>query len=221
MKNFFSAFLILFSTITFAQDTKFGITVGATNYVTDTNLLFSKSAIGFTIGGMMKTEFNDRSQLLLELNYNSHFVNFVGRKNELATPEDIKFKLEEISIPVSYNYSFIVLDEFRFGINAGPSFHFIHEYKIVDESKEQYLLDPLQAQANDLLFDTRNDEMSFNIFLALGLSIQYKDSLMANLKYYYGITDPYRRAPIYSTVLDISGKDSFLAFSVTYFFLTR
>ncbi len=80
------------------------------------------------------------------------------------------------------------------------------------------MLDPLYASPNDLEFDDRNEEISFNMFVAMGLSVQYDESFMVNLRYYYGITDPYRNIPIVSRVSEITGKDSYLTFTVTYFF---
>ena len=100
-----------------------------------------------------------------------------------------------------------------------PSFHFIHEYHLNDESKEAYVLDPLYATPNDLQFDTRNEEISFNVFAAFGLCVQYDEIIMANLKYYYGLTDPYRQAPIVGTRNKIEGQDSYFQFAITYFFL--
>lgn len=219
MKNTFALCLILFSISINAQDTKFGFTLGATNYITDTNYLFSKSGIGITGGFMVNREYNDRSSLLLEINYNEHYFKLIGRETAESTPEDIKFKLPEFSIPLIYNYNYLLLDDFKFGVSAGPSLHFIHDINIVDESKELYLLEPFQTLPKNLQFDTYGEgDLSFNMFLAFGLSAQYQDNIMANFRYYYGITDPYRRSPVYSTVVDISGKDSYFSFAVTYFF---
>lgn len=220
MKKFL---LLLFSIICSinieAQGDRIGISIGATNYVTDTDLLFSKSSTGYTFGVFATKEFNERSELFMEINYNSHFVKFIGRENELATPEDIKFKLERMSIPFSYNYSYLILDDFKFGVNVGPSFEFYHDYQLTDESKYDYLLDPLLIPSQDLRFDTlsSDDTISFNMLILFGLNIEYQENLMVSLRYYYGITNPYRRSNFYSTVVETSGKDSYFSFILTYF----
>lgn len=220
MKKIFALWVFIFSISIYAQDDRLGFTVGATNYITDTDLLFSKSGTGFTFGLMATTEFSERSALFVEINYARHFVKFVGRVDELAKPEDVKFNLERISIPFSYNYSYLILDDFKYGVNVGPAFEFYHDFNVVDESKEAYLLDPLSVPAGDLRFDTlsSNDTISFNMLILIGLNVQYQESFMASLKYYHGITDPYRRSPFYSTVVETSGKDSYFAFTLTYFF---
>jgi len=185
MKKIIIYCFLLISTITYSQlDGRFGIKVGATNYITDTNLLFSKSGI---------------------------------RSEPLAIPEDLKFTLENFSVPFLLNYSFFKKDDFKLGVLVGPSFHFIYEYSIKD-SKSEYTLDPLNATTDDLLFDSRNEKLSFNIFAAVGISAQYTEKYMVNLRYYYGITDPYRKAPVFSRISDIKGQDSYFSITATYFF---
>lgn len=221
MKNIFTLCFILLSTSLLAQGTKFGATIGATNYTTDTNYLFSKSGTGFTFGLMVNRVYNDRSSLFLEFNYNEHYFKILGRETEQSSSEYIKFKLPEFSIPLIYNYNYLLLDNFKLGINAGPSLHFIHNIILVDESKEPYLLDPFQVFPSELEFDTYSSEgtISFNMFLAFGLSAQYQNNIMANLRYYYGITDPYRRSPVFiQGVGTTKGKDSYFSFTITYFF---
>ena len=220
MKYYFTISVFLSSWLALAQyDGKFGLTLGATNYITDTNLLSSKSGTGFTIGAMSVSEFNENFTFVLEFNYNYHNVTFVGRENELADPEDLKFNLQEFSIPMTFNYFFYEVNYFKFGINAGPALNFVHEFNLNDASKENYVLDPLYASPSDLAFDTANDEISFNVFAAVGLCVQYDEVIMANLKYYHGLTDPYRQAPIVGIRDDIEGQDSYFTFGLTYFFL--
>jgi len=218
MKKIIIYCFLLISTITYSQlDGRFGIKVGATNYITDTNLLFSKSGIGLTIGLLGTVEFNESFELFTEINYNRHTVKLIGRSEPLAIPEDLKFTLENFSVPFLLNYSFFKKDDFKLGVLVGPSFHFIYEYSIKD-SKSEYILDPLNATTDDLLFDSRNEKLSFNIFAAVGISAQYTEKYMVNLRYYYGITDPYRKAPVFSRISDIKGQDSYFSITATYFF---
>jgi hypothetical protein len=209
---------LIYSLGVLGQENRFGITFGTTNYITDTNWLFSKSGVGFTLGAMGTKSFSDRFELFIEINYNYHRVDFVGRETATSIPEDIRFRLEEFGIPIIINYNYLLLEDFRLGVNAGPSFHFIHNYVLLDETKESYLLDPLLTEPKYLEFDTYNDDISFNMFAVFGLNVQYQENFMASLRYYYGITDPYRRAPVVSPVLDISGQDSYFSFTITYFF---
>jgi len=217
-KVFFSIFLFM-SLHSYSQlfdgDTSFGISVGLTNYITDTDFLFSKSGTGFTVGLVSKMDFNDRSELLVELSYARHFVKLIGREDALAVPEDLKFDLENFNTSALFNYNYLVKDEYQLGVIAGPSLGLFYEYKIVDDSKAGYVLDPLLATPNDLLFDTRNEQISLNTFFAFGLTAQYNDMLMANFRYYYGLSDPYRNAPVVA-IIDLEGKDSYFAFTLSY-----
>jgi len=199
-------------------DGRFGVTAGGTNFSTDTNFLFSKSSLGYSIGVVGTASFSSRFELLIEINYTRNFINFVGREDYTSEPEDIKFKLENFNVPFILNYNYLNLDDtWYFGIDAGISTSFLHNYKLVDESKANYYLEPLYAKPYDLEFDTRNEQISFNAFFIIGLSAEY-NQIMCNLRYHKGITDPYRNAPIISPIMDITGKDNYFSISFTYFF---
>lgn len=212
--------MLSFNALAQSQYDRFGIQFGLTNYITDTNMLFSKSDTGFTFGVVGTKSFSKRFELSAEINLSQHRVKFIGRETQTSDPEEIKFKLEEVSIPFILNYNYLLLEDFKFGINLGPSVHFIHNFVLIDDSKESFYLDPLLTKTKNVEFDTYSakEDISFNMFLAMGLNVQYNESLMASLRYYYGITDPYRRAPIYSPLFEISGKDSYYSFTMTYFF---
>lgn len=197
-------------------DGRFGVTIGATNYVTDTNFISSKSSTGFTVGMTGTAIFSDKFELLLGINYYNHRVKFIGRETPTSPTEEINFNLQNIGIPAVINYTFFELKDFRFGVNLGPVATFYYGYSTSD-SKSEYLLDPLQGEARIMNFDNNADSISFNAFVSMGLSAQY-NRFMCNLNYNKGITDPYRKAPIYSPVIDIEGKDSYVSFTITYFF---
>lgn len=200
-------------------DGRAGITVGTTNYVTDTNLLFSKSGTGYTIGLLSTIDFSERLEIFLSIDFNSHRMKFVGKETEISEQEDIKFKLDEVAIPILLNYNVAIIDEdIKIGVFAGPAFHFIHNYKVIDDAKATYLLEPLLASPSNLRFDESNGKPSFNVFGSVGLSAQYNNRIVAQLKYSQSITDPYRQAPIFSNFVDISGQDSIITFSLTYLF---
>lgn len=205
--------LIIFSQI----DGRFGVTVGATNLIIDTNFLSSKSSLGYTFGVIGTNEFNDRMELFVEANYIKHFSYFLGRETPESTPEYIKYNLENVNVSFILDYAYIVKDDFKFGVNVGPTASFLHSFKIVDLSKEDYLLDPLTIESYDLMFDERNNRLSFNAFISLGLSFQYRE-IMCNLRYFKGITDPYRDLPVFSPFLELKGKEDFMSLTFSYFF---
>lgn len=198
-------------------DSRLGVYVGTTNYITDTNLLFSKSGIGYSFGLTTSAGFTEKLHLIVEIGYNRHRMKFVGRETPLSNPEDINFYLEEFTVPFIMNYYFLEKGKFKIGANAGASINMIHDIRIADDSKSDYLLEPLQMNPNDLMFDTQREQMSLNTFLIFGVNTLYNDLFMASFRYYSGITDPYRHAPVYSNFIDISGKDSYFTFTITYY----
>lgn len=197
---------------------RFGVTVGATNYSPGANFLFSKSAPGYKVGFIGTVIISEKFEVFVEINYAKHFMKFIGRKDQLAAPEDIKFNLETINVPFILDYTVLNLDdEWFFGINAGPSLSFLYDYNLVDEAKSDYVLDPLYSTPSDLEFDSNKEEISFNAFIAFGVSVEY-NRFMATFKYNKGITDPYRNINLYSPVMELKGKDNYFEFSLVYLF---
>ena len=199
-------------------DGRFGVTVGTTNYSPGANFLFSKSAPGYKVGFIGTVFISEKFEVFVEMNYARHFMKFIGRENNLATPEDIKFNLETFNVPVVVDYTVLNLnDEWFFGINAGPSLSLLYDYTLVDDAKSDYVLDPLYTTPHQLEFDSNKDQVSINAFIALGVSVEY-NRFLANFRYNKGITDPYRSINLYSPVMELKGKDNYFEFSLVYLF---
>ena len=197
---------------------RFGVTVGTTNYSPGANFLFSKSAPGYKVGFIGTVFISEKFEVFVEMNYARHFMKFIGRENNLATPEDIKFNLETFNVPVVVDYTVLNLnDEWFFGINAGPSLSLLYDYKLVDDAKADYVLDPLYTTPDQLEFDSNKEQVSINAFIALGVSVEYK-RFLASFRYNKGITDPYRSINLYSPVMELKGKDNYFEFSLVYLF---
>ncbi|ESU20288.1 hypothetical protein FEDK69T_28010 [Flavobacterium enshiense DK69] len=202
-----------------AFDGRFGITAGYTNYVLDSNVLFTRSQPGYSIGVVGTAEFTDYLELLVELNYTHHRTQFIGRADINSEPEDIDFKLENINIPIILNYNFLRLndDKWKFGVNAGITLSLLQSYVPSDESKEAYLLDPVYLNTEYLKFDEQNETISFNAYLPMGVSVEFAN-VMCNLRYNMGLTDPFRQAPFYNTAYETEAKQNYYSVSFTYFF---
>lgn len=222
MKKYLSIlfFCLVFVNITTAQfGGRFGFTAGVTNFSTDTEILFSKSMPGFSLGLVGTAEISNDLELLVEINYSQHYLKLIGRETPESTPEDIKFKMGTYNVPFVLNYNAVNLkNDLLFGIQLGVSASFMHEMKLTDESKEDYYLDPYYLKPSDLEFDSYNEQVSFNAFAVIGLSASY-NQFMANFRYYKGITDPYRNAPFFIPVdgVEVKGKDNYFNFSLIYF----
>ena len=220
MQKIILCIVVLFSTqVAFSQlDGSFGVTLGATNYVTDTDLLFSKSGTGFTVGFLATVEFSDRSSLIVEINYNQHRVKLVGKADELSAQQDVPFNLINFSVPFVFNYNYLLLDDFKLGVQAGPSFQFLHTFELVNDSDENLVLEPTLLEPRYLRFDDENEKISFNVFASVGLSVEYNEKILAQFRYYRSVTDPYRVAPVVSRFIDIKGQDYYYSFTVSYLF---
>src|SRR5690242_6878800 len=109
--NFSVLLLILLSSSIYSQrgafDGRFGITAGYTNYVLDTNVLFTKSQPGYLVGIVATAEFTNNLEFSMGLNYVHHRMMFIGKENLDAEPEDLKFKLENLDLPIILNYKFL------------------------------------------------------------------------------------------------------------------
>lgn len=200
-------------------DGRFGVNIGGTNYITDSELVFSKSKPGLSVGLTGTAQFSDNFELLVEMTYSRNFVSFVGRKDMESPREDIKFKLENFNVPIILKYRVYNSpnEDWHFGLLAGPSLSLFYNYKPVEEGESQYLLDPYNIKAEYMAFDESRGKIAFNAFASFGASIEFRH-FMLNGRYNIGITDPYRNANLTSQYVDITGKDSFYQLSLTYFF---
>lgn len=202
-----------------AFDGRFGITAGYTNYVLDTNVLFTKSQPGYLIGIMGTAQFTDNLELSIGLNYVHHRMIFIGKADLDAEPEDLKFTLENLDVPFILNYNFLSFDNdnLKVGINAGFTVSIAQQYVPVDDSKENYILEPINLKVKYLNFDQENEKISINTYIPVGLSTEYHQ-VACNLRYNIGLSDPFRQAPFYNTAYETKAKQNYFSLSLTYFF---
>lgn len=198
-------------------DGRFGFSLSGNNYITDTNFLLTKSQPGYGASIIGTVFISDRFELFTEINFSRNFMTILGRKDYYEKSEELKFNLDKINIPILFNYNYLNLNnDWYFGIELGPSISILNNFILLDESKENYLLDPYYLQIDYLEFDSQNEEISLNIFGAAGLSVEYRQ-IMLNLRYFRNITDPYRKVPFYSPYFTPKGTDSCFTLSLSYF----
>jgi hypothetical protein len=230
MKSFKLGFFILLLSLSSSQiysqfrynegglfEGRFGITAGYTNYVLETNVLFTKSQPGYLIGVVGTAEFTDYLELSIGINYMHHRMIFVGKSDLEAEPEDLDFRLENFDVPFILNYNFFANDKWKVGVNAGFTVSLVQQYTIVDESKENYILEPVNLDVKYLNFDQENGGISFNTYVPFGVSAEF-NSIACNLRYNMGLSDPFRQAPFYNTAFETKAKQNFYSVSFTYFF---
>ena len=221
MKSLFKlCLLLLFPLISFGQEfgeSRLGINLGATNYIMDTNFLSSKSATGVTLGLAFGYPLNfDSLELIAEINLNNHRVKLVSRETLLGDPRDVNYFLQNINAAVLLHYKVHETDDFTFGVYAGPTFAIGYSY-MSNNDGGFVLIDPLGLEARYLDIDGFNSTPGYNFFATLGVSAQY-DDFMASLRYNKGLTYPYRNIPVFSPFQELTGKDNYWAFIITYFF---
>lgn len=219
MKKIIFIGVFLTGLLCFSQsDRRFGVMAGINEYYMDNNFLFSKSGIGFNIGFVGTFPISEYSEILAEMSIARHNVSMQGREDYTSEPEWIDFRSERAIISVIYDYDLIhFLDEdLVIGLNLGPSVSFTYNFAPVDDSKKFYYLDPYYAQGDYMGIDSYNESLSLNAFVAGGVSIRYRD-LEANIRYFKGITDPYRNVPLTSSYVDFKGKDNYATFTLTYY----
>lgn len=221
--QFFILFFILLSFNIYSQngafDGRFGITAGYTNYALDSNVLFTKSQPGYLIGIVGTAEFTEDLEFSIGLNYVHHRMIFVGKADLDAEPEDLKFTLENFDVPFVLNYNFLSFndDNLKIGVNAGFTVSFAQQYIPADNSKENYILEPLNLQVKYLNFDQENERISINTYIPLGFRVEYHN-LACNLRYNMGLSDPFKNAPFYNMAYETKAKQNYFSLSFTYFF---
>lgn len=223
MKKFLLFTISLYSVAAFSQfsdiESRFGFTAGVNQYYMDADFLFSKSATGFQAGVVSAIEVSRNSEIQVEFNYSRYATELIGRETQLSDPEFIKFNLERINISVIYDYELVhfLKEDIALGLCAGPSISLLNNFKLADDSKSDYLLDPYLITPDYLEMDTKNEQTSVNVFGVVGITGRYRN-FEANLRYAIGITDPYRVFPGVSRFTEFKGKDDYASLTITYFF---
>lgn len=202
-----------------AFDGRFGIIAGYTNYILDSNVLFTKSQPGYLVGILGTAKFTEDLEFSIGLNYVHHRMIFIGKADLESEPEDLKFKLENIDVPFILNYNFLSFDNdnLKVGVNAGFTVSFLQQYLPSDSSKEDYILEPLNLSVKYLKFDEENESISLNTYVPFGISVEYH-KVACNLRYNLGLSDPFRKAPFYNTVYETKTKQNYYSMSFTYYF---
>lgn len=219
--SFLLLFFLLVHSNIYSQlfEGRFGLTAGYTNYVLDSNVLFTKSQPGYMVGIVSTAEITDNLELSMGLNYVHHRMVFIGKADMDAEPEELKFKLENLDLPIIFNYNLLNLknETLKFGVNAGITISFFQQYVPSDSSKEDYILDPLYMPVKYLKFDQENESISINTYIPFGISAEYA-SVVCNLRYNKGLSDPFRNAPFHNSVYETKAKQDYFSLSFTYFF---
>jgi len=225
MKKQFLFILILLPLFSFSQyfssgglfDSKLGVTIGTSIFNPKTNFISSKPGIGFNVGINSTAYISDHFEFTMGINYFQHYTTLIGRENELSEPEDLKFKVSTLNIPLVFDYIYLLKDDYKLGVNIGTAISFFHEFEILDESKDQYLLDPISLNVFDLDLRTDGDELQLNTYYSIGTNIQ-NEYFKLEISYNKNLSKPYKNIPIRHEYIVPSGKDSFVALTVTYYF---
>lgn len=198
----------------FTDFTNYGFTAGMVNYSSDISFLSNKTGVGFTVGGFVYHPIGGKSRLLLNLDLVSTPITFLGRRSDLDPIEEVKTRLSKIHIPILYDYLAFKKENLAIGITLGPTLSAYYDFGkfLTVSDNENYSLEPSGATITDL---QKSDIRKLNTFVTTGISVQYK-KLMFNLRYNYGITNPYRNYPFQSKYFEFKAKDTFFTTTVTY-----
>jgi len=199
------------------NDTEFGVTIGTTMFLPKTNFISTKPGIGFMIGETTRSFISDHVNLNYGISYFQHYTKLLGRENYLAEPEELKFKIATLNVPVSVDYLFLLAERFQLGVNGGVSLSFFHEFESVDTTKEDYLIDPISLTVRDLALRKDLEKLDINTYFSLGTSIQ-NDYFRLELSYHNTLSKPYKNVPLRNDILIPSGSDNFFLLSLSYYF---
>jgi len=221
MKKFIFLSLMLIGYYGYSQeDERFGVFLGLNQYYAKSNFLSSRSNMGYTAGAVATLPISSYSEILVEISLARFKSEFLGRESiESVEKEWIKMHMDRINLAVIYDYDVLHFfdEDLAIGINAGPSLAFIQDWRLDDQSKEVYLIEPYSIEPQYMMTDAYNEKVSLNIYVEFGMSVRYRN-LEGSLRYYKGITSPYRNFPLSSSMLELKGKDDYSTFTVTYYF---
>ena len=205
----------MLSALGYSQD-RFSVKAGTTLYHAKTNFFHAKPGLGYQLGIQADIEILNRLWAICGLELSLNHMHLYGRKEYTAPAEKIKYRLEHINLPVGINYNvFNINDTWFFDVHAGASVNFLHNLKLVDDAYEDYYIDPLYRQKDDFAIDDFNGTISLNTFAFSGFNVEYNQFAL-QFRYNYGLSNPYKKLPIYS-VYDLSGRDSFFELSFVYY----
>lgn len=221
MKKLILSTLLLTCFVGFSQeDGRFGLFAGINQYYMKSNFLSSRSNIGVNLGAVATLPISEYSEILVEMSLARFRTELLGRESIDATEQEwLKFSMDRVNLSVIYDYDVLhFLDEdIAIGINAGPSLAFVQDWRLEDESKEDYIIEPYAVETKYMETDPYNGTVSFNAFVEFGLSVRYRN-LEGNFRYFKGLTDPYRNFPLSSSMIALKGKDDYSTFTLTYYF---
>lgn len=209
-------FLIPFLSISqiFTDFTNYGFTAGMVNYSSDISFLSNKTGVGYTVGGFLYHPLGGKSRLLLNFDLVSIPITFLGRQSDIDPIGEVKTRLSKLHIPFLYDYLAFKRENLAIGITLGPTISAYYDFgrSSTSDDNDNYSLEPSGATISDL---QKGDIRKLNTFVTSGVSVQYK-SFMFNLRYNYGVTNPYRNYPFQSKYFEFKAKDTFFTTTVTY-----
>ena len=198
-------------------DSKFGVTIGTNIFNPKTNFISSKPGIGFNVGINSTAFISNHFEFTMGINYFQHYTTLLGRETELSETEDLKFKVATLNVPLVFDYIYLLRDDYKLGFNVGAAVSFFHEFEILDDTKEEYLLDPISLTARDLGIRMDGDKLQLNTYYSFGTNVQ-NEYFKLEVSYNKSLSNPYKDIAVRHEYLVPSGKDSFIALTLTYFF---
>lgn len=220
MKRLLVAVLLLSVFYGFSQDvSRFGLIAGANQYSMGADFLNTKSGTGLTVGIATTIPISEYSEIVTEITYNRYNFQIEGRETMTSDPEWIKFGADKVNFTAVYDYNIVhfMKEDFSIGLCAGPTASIYNKMGLKDNAKENYLLGSYYIPAVELTTQDQYDSLIFNLFGTVGVTGRYRN-LEGSLRYNFGLTNAYEDLQFTSTFAELTGKDNFISFHLTYFF---
>ena len=223
MKNSFLLAVLLFTSLTFAQNkpqtnvvskkVKYGLKLGLNiSKLTDFNTGNSiSSRTGLNIGGYLNYKFNNKLAFQPELLYTAQGVVEQGVSNGINLK--LKYKLDYLAIPLMLKF----YPNKNFNIEIGPQF----SYNVKNELEAKGNGQTLNFDLDDFYADNGIDAKTnkFDLALNFGLGYELNNGINFAARYSYGLTKVLKG----SEVTDLNGnslniKNAVITFGLGYTF---
>ncbi|RNA61710.1 PorT family protein [Chryseobacterium nematophagum] len=194
MKKILLPFVLLFSTLSFAQidlsGTRFGITAGG-NYSGVKNAHNpSGKRVTFQVGGLALIPIGQSNQFFLQPEVLYYGAGETGKNKDAKGKDgyDALYANNYLSVPVYFKGYFSEAESEFFGL-IGPRFNFLLNQKVKNAPLSKAYYDP---DVTDPAYpDVNGKAKGFNFGLGIGLGYSYKRQVELAFKYDFGLSNTY------------------------------
>jgi len=221
MKKFLycAALITCFAATAQKKERNFGISIGVNEYFARPDFISAKSSTGFSIGIVSGYDVTDKSDIVIEAGFAHLTMKFMGNDFGNDNTRWLDFHNNRLFLNLLYYYDVYHSDgrDFIVGVHGGVGTHYINNFAVKGKDNAAYTLEPYGIDALDMKISKYTDGAEFNPFLSAGINMRYKFAEV-NLRYYKGLTSPYRSLGNDGSPVKFGGVDDYMSLTFNFYF---